>query len=201
MLVTDPAVSDVPDRLLMRPPGPTHLDLRVAVVRITEVDLPRLRRLQTRVAAILSALARADDAVVQLLDIVRRMAAAPGPLDDLRRFLPFVVTLARLRPGEAARFHRHMNEDPVMRNIFDEYLEKGLAQGMEKGLERGLERGLEQGRAEARRQLAEDMVARLYRMVERGALSVDDARAEFDDMLANGLIAHDLHRSLVERLG
>lgn len=95
VLVTDRTAREVPGRLESIVAGQRVLDFTVRVFRIVEADLPRLRSLQNRVASMLLALA-IQDAVEAALAVMTAMARAPGPLDDLRRFLPLAQKLARM---------------------------------------------------------------------------------------------------------
>ena len=92
LLVTDPSAGDIPARLTDRIEDIPVLDFRVRTVRIGSGDLPRLRGLQNRVAAVLIALA-IQDAVEAAVASVTAMLQAPGPLDDVRRFLPLAMKL------------------------------------------------------------------------------------------------------------
>jgi hypothetical protein len=181
-----------PDRLTSTVAGLRILDFQVRLVRLGPADLPRLRALQSRVAAVLMALAYAEmqDAVESAVAAVQAMAAAPGPLDDLRRFLPLALKLARMTDDDEPRFRRRMREEPTMGNLFQDIYTEGEASGEA----RGEARGRAYGEAVGKIALVRDLVA-------KGHLSIDAARSEIQELLATRAIPEDLAREALRSLG
>jgi hypothetical protein len=169
VLVTDPSARVVPDRLMNTPLGRPVLDFRVQVTRIGPADLPRLRSLQNRVAAMLLALA-IQDAVEAALAVMMAMQAAPGPLDDLRRFLPLAQKLARMQDSDEPRFRRRLREEPTMGNMLDELVNDAK-------------------------------VAEIRRLVAKGRMTVDAARAEIEELIATHAIPEAIGREALGQLG
>ena len=178
VLVTDPDAQAVPDRWEMTVAGIVTSALRVRVFRVTAVDLPRLRSLQNRVAAILTILARLD-AVDAVMAALEHMARSPGPFDDLKRFLPFAVKLARMPESDRPRFRRRL-EEAGMVDVVTLWVEEGRAEGRA------------EARAEALAQSSRATVASFRRLVDGGVLSREAARAELQNLMAAG----DLDRGI-----
>jgi len=178
VLVTDPGTQTVPDRLESAPLGRPVLDFRVQVVRIGPSDLPRLRSLQNRVAAMMQALALRQDAVEAAMAVLASMLAAPGPIDDLRRFLPLALKLVKMSDADEARFRRRLREEPTMGNILDEIKAEGEARGEARGL-----------------------IRTLRHQVAKGILTVDQAKAEIREMVAMGEIPAETGETALKQLG
>ena len=176
VLVTDRSAREVPSRLVSIVAGQQVLDFAVRVVRIGPADLPRLRLLQNRVAAMLQALA-IQDAVEAALAVMMAMQAAPGPLDDLRRFLPLAQKLARMQDSDEPRFRRRLREEPTMGNMLDELVNDAKAES------------------------ARATIATLRRLVARGVMPVDAARAEIEDLIATHAIPEAIGREALGQLG
>lgn len=170
VLVTDRAAREVPGRLESRIAGSPVLDFQVRVVRIGPADLPRLRLFQNRVAAMLLALTIQQDAVEATIAVMLAMQQAPGPLDDLRRFLPLAMKLARMKDSDEPRFRHRMREEPTMGNMLDDIQ-------------------------------AEGKIAEIRRLVSKGRLSVDAARAEIEELIALHAIPEALGREALGLLG
>jgi hypothetical protein len=171
VLVTDPSAQSVPDRWDMSVAGMTVAALRVRVFRVTNVELPRLRSLQSRVAAILTTLA-VQDAVDAVIAALEHMARSPGPLDDLERFLPFAMKLARMPESDAPRFRRRL-EEAGMVNVLTEMKEEAKARGQ---------------------------VAEIRRLVERGVLTREAARAEIKDLIETNAIPREIGQEALSLL-
>jgi hypothetical protein len=169
VLVTDRSAREVPSRLASSIAGQQILDFAVRVIRIGPSDLPRLRSLQNRVAAMLMALA-IQDAVEAALAVMMAMQAAPGPLDDLRRFLPLAQKLARMQDSDEPRFRRRLREEPTMGNMLDELVNDAK-------------------------------VAEIRRLVAKGRLTVDAARAEIEELIATQAIPEAIGREALGQLG
>ena len=180
ILVTDPSPRAVPDRLSSTPLGMSVIDFRVRVVRIGPADLPRLRSLQNRVAGMLMALT-IRDAVEAVVAVILAMQQAPGPLDDLRRFLPLAQKLARMQNSDEPRLRRRLREEPTMGNMLDDIKAEGEAKG----------------KAIAARSTIET----LRRLVARGVMPVDAARAEIEDLIGTEAIPEALGREALGQLG
>lgn len=88
--------------------------------------------------------------------VMLAMQAAPGPLDDLRRFLPLALKLARMPDSDEPRFRRRMREEPTMGNMLDDIKADGRAEGK---------------------------IAEIRRLVAKGRLTVDAARSEIREMI------------------
>lgn len=185
VLVTDRSAREVPSRLESSLAGQQILDFTVRVISIGPSDLPRLRSLQNRVAAMLQALA-IQDAVEAALAVMMAMQAAPGPLDDLRRFLPLAQKLARMQDSDEPRFRRRLREEPTMGNMLDELVNEANAKGEARGEARGEANG---------------KIAELRRLVAKGRLTVDAARAEIEDLIATQAIPEAIGREALGKLG
>lgn len=183
LLVTEPDAGQIPGVLQSTIAGFRVLDFQTRVVQIGPEDLPRLRQLQNHVAAMMLSLAlRQVDAVAAAVAAVVALARMPGSADDLRRFLPLAVKLARIRDSELPRFYAQLREDPVMVTIFDEVQARGESRGESRGKTEGA-------------------VATLRDLVAQGILSVDAARAEIRRLVANGVIPEPAGTEAINRLG
>lgn len=183
VLVTDPSPRAVLDRWEMSVAGMVTVSLQVRVYRVTPLELPRLRSLQSRVAAILTILA-VQDAVEAVAAALEHMARSPGPLDDLERFLPFAMKLARMQESDAPRFRRRL-EEAGMVNVLTELKEEARAEA----------------RAEALAQASRATVASVHRLVDRGVLTRDAARAELTDLIDTGAITREIGQGALSLLG
>lgn len=181
VLVTDRSAQIVPDRLTSTPLGRQVLDFRVQVTRIGPADLPRLRLLQNRVASMFLALAMQQDAVEAVVAVMLAMQRAPGPLDDMRRFLPLALKLARMPDSDEPRFRQRMREETTMGNMLDDIKAEGIAEG------------------EAR--AARATIDTLRRLVARGVMPVDAARAEIEELIATHAIPEAIGREALGLLG
>ena len=187
VLVTDPSAKEVSDRFEMAIAGRVVLSLQVEMVRITIADLPRLRIFQNRVAAILAVLAvrNANEAIDALITCVQDMARAPGPLDDVERFLPFAMKLARLPESDAPRFRRRL-EEAGMVNPITEIKNDARAEGLAEGLAEGEAKG---------------KIAEIRRLVAKGRLTVDAARSEIEELMTARAIPEAVGREALGQLG
>jgi hypothetical protein len=181
ILVTEPGEAAVPELLEHRIAGRTTVLLRVQVVRITSGEAVRLRSLHNRVAAVLSVLAVAD-AVEGAIQALAAMSRAPGPRDDIERFLPFVLKLARMTNSDEQRFRQRLTEEQDMGNIITEM--KAEAR--------------QEGRQEGRIEMQRDS---LRKRIQAGVLTVDAARAEVDFLGSAQVITADEARQLLSELG
>jgi hypothetical protein len=129
VLVTDPRAHAVPDRLEMNVVGITTVALRVRISRVSSTELPRLRSLQNRVAALLLTLA-ITDAAEAVLAMLEQMARSPGPLDDMKRFLPFAMKLARMQASDLPRF-LHRLQETAMSDVITEERAKAFIEELE----------------------------------------------------------------------
>jgi hypothetical protein len=177
VMVTDPSLAEVPSRLDSTVAGMSVLAFQVRVVRIGATDLPRLRSLQNRVAALFLALA-IQDTVEAAVAAVSAMARTPGPLDDIRRFLPLAVKLARMPESDEPHFRRRLTEEPDMVNVLDEYHDKWIAQGVAQGI-----------------------VDTLRGLVANGVLTIDLARQEIERLISKGVISEAVGREAIQRIG
>lgn len=180
VLVTDRSAREVPSRLASFIAGEQVLDFKVRVVRIGPDDLPRLHALRNRVAAMFLMLA-IQDRVEAALAMVRAMQAAPGPLDDLRRFLPLALKLAKMTDADELRFRRRMREEPNMGNLLDDIKTEGRAEGEAKA--------------------AHAVVAAIRRLVSKGVMPIDAARAEIEELIATQAIPEAIGREALGLLG
>ena len=185
VLVTDPAVAEVPSRLDATVAGIPVLTFQVRVSRIGAADLPRLRSLQNRVAALLMALA-IQDAVEATVAALSAMAHIPGPIDDIRRFLPLAMKLAKLQETDEPRFRHRMTEEPDMGNMLDEIKVAGRAEGIAQGIAQGVAQGA---------------VKTLRDLVAKGLVTVDNARAEIQNLVDQGIISEQMGREAIQLLG
>jgi hypothetical protein len=182
VLVTDPGTQDVPDRWEMAVAGMTTLVLLVRVFRVTAAELPRLRSLQNRVAAVLTALA-AMDAVDAVIAVVKHMARSPGPLDDVERFLPFAMKLAKMPESHRTRFKDRLKEAGMF-NPLTEIREEAEAKG----------------RVEGQAQASRAMVASIRRLMEQGVLSRETARTQLQDLMDTGAITREIGQEALSLL-
>jgi hypothetical protein len=187
VFVTGPPAGRIPARLSMRAGGRTVLTLHVRIVHITAADLPRLRRLQNSVAALLSVLALRDavEAVEAVISYVAHMHRAPGWVDDLERFLPFAMKLARMRDVDVPRFRSRLTETGMV-NIIAEMRKEAR------------DAALAEGKAEGK---AEGLIAEIRRLVAKGRITVDAARAEVHDLVESGAITPEIAASALQQLG
>jgi hypothetical protein len=190
VLVTDPSAQVIPDKWDMTVAGVTRCSLQVRVYRVTTAELPRLRSLQNRVAAVLTTLAMQDavEAVIAALD---QMARSPGPYDDVKRFLPFTVKLAKMLESDKPRFRRRL-EEADMRNVALMMEEEARAEGRAKGHAEGHAEGRAEGRAEAFAQSTRATVAVLSRLVAGGVLTREAARAELQNLMESGALPREI---------
>jgi hypothetical protein len=180
VLVTDRSAREVPSRLVSLIAGRQVLDFQAQVVRIGPGDLPRLQAIKNRVAAMMQALA-VQDAVEAAVAVMLAMQAAPGPLDDLRRFLPLALKLARMTDSDEPRFRHRMREEPTMGNMLDDIKIEGEARGEAKA--------------------AHAVVAAIRRLVAKGVMPVDAARAEIEELIASQAIPEAIGREALGELG
>jgi hypothetical protein len=186
VLVTDPGARDVPDRWAMTVAGVTMSALRVRVYQPTAAELPRLRSLQNRVAAMLTNVVKQDavDAVVATLE---HMARSPGPFDDLNRFLPFAVKLASTPESHRPRFRRRP-EEAGMVNVILLMEEEARAEGRA------------EGRAEALVRASRATVMSYRRLVERGILSREVACCEVQNLMDTGAVTREIGQEALSLL-
>ena len=189
ILVTEPTTQILPSRLQSVVAGIPVLDFQVRLVQLGPADLPRLRALQNRVAALLMALA-IHDALEAAVAAVTTMARLPGPLDDVHRFLPLALKLARITANDERRFRARMQQEPQMFTIFDEVKAEGKAEGLAKGKAEGLAKGK-----------AEGVIATLRDLVAAGTLSIDTARAEIRRLIDQGVLPESMGAEAIQRLG
>jgi hypothetical protein len=183
VLVTDPGSQTVPDRWEMTVAGVTTLALQVRVYRVTAAELPRLRSLQNFVAAALATLA-VQDAVDAVVATMEQWAGLPCPSNDLVRFLPFVIKLARMPESNRPRFRRRL-EEAGMYDPIAEMVEEAEAKG----------------RAEALAQSSRATVATIRRLMDRGIVTREAARAELQDLMDAGAITREVGQEALSLLG
>ena len=187
ILVTEPTADPVPDRLTWRIIGREVLDFRVQVVQVGPADLPRLRRLQNHVAALFLALAlRSSGPIAAAVAAMLAMADLPTTLDDLRRFLPLAVKLARIHTSELPLFYTQLRQENHMWTIFDELEAEAKAKGEAKG------------KAEGK---AEGVILALRDLVAQGILPVDGAQREIRRLIDQGLLPESIGAEAIQRLG
>jgi hypothetical protein len=182
VLVTDPSAQAISDRLEMNVAGVTQCVLQVRIYRVTAAELPRLRSLQNRVAAILTTLAMRD-AVEAVVSALEQMGRSPGPYDDMKRFLSFAVKLARMPASDRPRFRRRL-EEAGMDNVILLMEEEARAQA----------------RAEALARSSRATVASFCRLVDRGVLSSEAARAELQNLMDSGDIIREIGQDAQSQL-
>jgi hypothetical protein len=171
VMVTDPGTQTVPDRWEMTVAGVTTLALRVRIFRVTDAELPRLRSLQNRVAALLTTL-NMTDAVEAVVAALEQLAGSPGPLEDLERFLPFAMKLANMTESDKPRFRRRLKEAGMF-NPLTEIREEAEARGK---------------------------VEEIRRLVERGLLTRVAAQAEIRDLMDTGIITREIGQEALSQL-
>ncbi len=180
VFVTDRSSAAIPNRLHSIVADLPVLDFRYRVVHITEADLPRLRGLQNRVAALFQALA-IKDAIEAAVTAVTAMAHTPGPVDDLRRYLALAQKLANLHESQEPQFRQRLREEPTMGNVFEDLMTESEAKGEAKA--------------------AQATIATIRRLVARGIMPVDVARAEIEELIATKGIPEILGREALGLLG
>ncbi len=193
ILVTDRTAATVRGHLEDFVAGEKILEFNAKVVQISPADLPRLRAMKNRVAAMLLTLA-IQDAVEATLAALLAMRQAPGPLDDLPRFLPLAQKLARMLDSDEPLFRRRLREEPTMGNVLEELVNEAKALGVAQGEAAGVARGKAEGEAQGK-------IAEIRRLVTKGRLSVDAARAEIEDLIATKAIPEALGREALGLLG
>ncbi|GDY13492.1 hypothetical protein LBMAG53_23700 [Planctomycetota bacterium] len=189
VLVTDASAKEIEDTLTVDLLDERILTFKVRIYRVTAEQLPRLRAMQNRVAQLLSLLATMN-AVDDLVQVLLAMHRAPGPVDDLSRFLSFAQLLAKLPPEQEAAFHRRLRQEPAMYTVFDEVKDEGRAEGRAEGEAKG--------RAEGR---AEGLIALIRHRVAKGKLTIDEARAEVQELIADGDISAEVGQKAFVLLG
>jgi hypothetical protein len=201
VLVTDPGCWTIPNLLTMTVVGKTTLALWVQVYRVSAAELPRLRLLQNRVAAILMILPMRDavnavDVVVSALEL---MARSPGPLEDLERFLPFAMKLAKMQKSDMPRF-KHRLKEAGMINVLTEMREAAEAKGRTKGRTEGRTEGRAEGRTEALSQSSQATVASFKRLMDRGIITHEAARAQLQELMNSGAITIEIGQEALSQL-
>jgi hypothetical protein len=184
VLVTDPGTQTVPERWEMTVAGVTTLALRVQVYRVTAAELPRLRSLQNRVAAILATLAIRDtmDVVDAVIAVLEHMARSPGPLEDVERYLPLVMKFAKMLESDRSRFRLRL-EEAGMWNPITEIKEEVRAKAWAEAQA--------EGRAEGRADASRATVASIRRHMDRGMVTREIARAQLQDLMDTGAITRE----------
>ena len=192
ILLTDPSAQAVSGSLEIVVAGQVTVALHARVTRIGASDLPRLRLFQSRVAFTLGLLAaRQTDAIEVLVAYVQDMVQAPGPLDDLERFLPFAMKLAKIPESDVPRF-RHRLKETGMINVITEMKEEAKAKAIAKAMAEGMAEGLAQA--------SRATVASVRRLVDRGILTREAARAELADLIETGAITRDIGQEALSLL-
>jgi hypothetical protein len=163
------------------------LALRVRVFRVTAAELPRLRSLQNRVAAMVSILAMRD-AVDAVMAALEHMARSPGPPDDLKRYLPFAVKLASMPESDRPRFRRRL-EEAGMVNVITLWVEEGRAEGRA------------EARAEALAQSSRATVASIRSLMDRGVMTSEAVRVALQDLMDTGAITREIGQEALSQLG
>ncbi|MDW8373375.1 MAG: hypothetical protein RMM29_06990 [Planctomycetota bacterium] len=200
VLVTDPRARAVPEEWRMEVANREVMRFRVWMVRVGAEDIPRLRAMQNRVAAVLMGMALREvmDAVEAAVAVLAAMREAPGRLEDLVRFLPLVRKLVRMHAADEERFRRRLREERSMQTL----LEEVWTQARQEGLKMGIEKGRAEGEAIGKKHgEALGKLAEIQRLVAKGRLSVDAARAEIEELLASGAVPEDLAREALAQLG
>ncbi len=176
MLVTDSGVRYVPDRWVMTVARRAPLMLQVQVYRVTSEECLRLRSLTNRVAAILATLDvhNGMDAVDAVASALEQMDCSLASLADLDRFLPFVLKLANIQDMDMPRLRRR-REEIGMINLLTEMKNDARAAGRAEAM--GLSSGL--------------LESSFRRLVERGAVTRADARAELQNLIDAGAITRE----------
>ena len=189
ILVTDPSTKAVSGRLEMVVAGRVTVALYAQVTRITAADLPRLRSLQNRVAYTLALMAarQADEILDVLVAYVQDMARSPGPLDDVERFLPFAMRLARMPESDLPHFRRRLEETGMI-NVITEMKEEAKAKVQA------------EAKAEGKAEASRATVASIRRLVDRGVLTRDAARAELYDLIEAGALTRDIGQEALSLL-
>jgi hypothetical protein len=220
VLVTDPGARTVLDRWEMTVAGVTTLALRVRVYRVTAAELPRLRSLQNRVAAPLSVLALLDvmDAVDAVMAALEQMVRSPGPLEDVERFLPFVMKLARMPESDRTRFRRRLEETNMYNPLteirqeaeakFRQEAEAKFRQEAEAKIREEAEAKARVAEATARAEVKVETlaqssratVATLRRLMERGVLTRHAVRAQLQDFMEAGAITREIGQEALSQL-
>ena len=150
--------------------------LQVQVYRVTSEECLRLRSLTNRVAAILATLDvhNGMDAVDAVASALEQMDCSLASLADLDRFLPFVLKLANIQDMDMPRLRRR-REEIGMINLLTEMKNDARAAGRAEAM--GLSSGL--------------IESSFRRLVERGAVTRADARAELQNLIDAGAITRE----------
>jgi hypothetical protein len=177
ILVTDERPVVVEERLEGWANGALVLTFQARVVRITPEQIPRLRALQSIVAAVL--LARAlliaqRDEVEATAQAVVMMAAVGARAESLRRYLPLAAKMGKLTREQEPLLRRRLREDTTMVNVFDEVWTEAEAKGIISGIR--------------------------HRMA-KGKLTIDEARNEVRELIADGDIPPEVGRQALALLG
>ncbi len=197
ILVTEPDLPPVSGYYAMTVAGRITQSLDAKVVQLSEADLPLLRALQNRVAAVLMVLTIRDH-IEAVLTAFEALIQAPGPDDDRRRFLPFLLKLARLTPVERKFLRQKARARPTMVTFLDEMIEEAEAKAKAEGEAKGKAEGKAEGEVIGK---AKGLIGAIRHAVSRGRMSVDIARAEIEDLILAGEIPADLGQEALNLIG
>ncbi|MDW8372764.1 MAG: hypothetical protein RMM29_03825 [Planctomycetota bacterium] len=180
VLVTDSGDEEVGDRIVSAPLADVRVELRVRVVRLEPALVPRLRALQSIVAAVLLARALREEAVTAVLAASEAMARSGATLAEARLYLPLVVKLAKMSPTEVPELRRRLRRrGHAMPSVLDVLWEQVREESFSEGRAEGRAEGRVEGRMEGR-------LAELQRLVRKGYLTPVAAEAELADLVASG---------------
>ena len=179
ILITDERRAPIETRLEGWAIGQLVFTFQPQITRLTPDQIPHLRSLQSMVAAVL--LARVwyyelRDAVKATQMAIQRMNAAGARPATVVRFLSLAATMGRLAPEQRPVLYEDLREDPAMIDVFEEIRTEGLTKGK-----------------------AEGHIANLRHLVAKGRLTRDAARAEIQELIADGEIPAEVgQQALVE---
>lgn len=174
VVVADAGTAPVADRLEIGLPGWVAATLHVHVVRLPAAGAS----LRNRVAIILSAQPGDGDPIQHAIRLLRLLADAPGDIQDLHWLLPLLQMLLRMSTRNERRLLERLHRESSMLDIASILKAEGKAEGK-----------------------AEATLAILRRRIARGTLTIDDARAEVDELRHDGDLSADEAGLILARLG
>lgn len=178
LLISDRRSLQVSSRLVLGIPGWEAVTLDAEVVRLAHPPQPP----RTRFAVVMSALAGDSDRISAAIRLLRQLADAPGPIEDLHWLLHLIQNLLGLPAKERKSLLDRLYKDPSMLDII------GIIE----------QRGAAKGKAEGK---AEGISASLRRRIAHGTLTVDGAREEVRDLQQDGVLSAAEAEDVLARLG
>jgi hypothetical protein len=205
VVVTDQSNAKVSVRFKTEINGLPILDLFLRLVRIDEAFVAKWLGVKNRVTASLCLLGplpkRFKNRLEAVVFAIRVALASPGPKKDWTWLLPLMEIWGKLDPDERRELRKILMKDPKMTSVVDMFLAEGEARGIAKGEARGIAkgeaRGIAKGEAKGK---AEGAALAVLKLVEKGTLTVQQAKKELVDLKKAGLLNSATHKSALQQL-